>query len=226
MNEFYSVAIDGPAGAGKSTIAKAVAKGLGFRYVDTGAIYRTVGYHMALMGIGPRDVDGITRLIDDVNLRLEYDDEGTQRMILNGVDVSEEIRTPEMSAISSQISAHAVVRDFLLDVQRDVARNNHVIMDGRDIGTVVLPHANVKIFLTAPVEVRARRRFAQLLEKDPKCRFETVLRDMERRDEQDRTRKLAPLKRAEDAILLDTGDMTLEESIEAVMTTIKERVGL
>lgn len=226
MKRFYSVAIDGPAGAGKSTLAKVVARELGFMYVDTGAIYRTVGYHMHLMGIGPKDVDGITRLIDDVNLRLEYAADGVQHMILNGADVTDEIRTPEMSVIASKISTHAVVRDFLLEVQREVARNNNVIMDGRDIGTVVLPKADVKIFLTASSAVRAKRRFEELQMKDPQIRYEDVLRDLERRDYQDSHRALAPLKCAPDAIRLDTGKMNLQQSIDAVKTIIKERIDL
>lgn len=226
MKRFYSVAIDGPAGAGKSTLAKAVARELGFMYVDTGAIYRTVGYHMHLMGIGPKDVDGITRLIDDVNLWLEYAADGVQHMILNGADVTDEIRTPEMSVIASKISTHAVVRDFLLEVQREVARNNNVIMDGRDIGTVVLPKADVKIFLTASSTVRAKRRFEELQVKDPQIRYEDVLRDLEQRDYQDSHRALAPLKCAPDAIRLDTGEMNLQQSIDAVKTIIKERIDL
>lgn len=226
MSQFYSVAIDGPAGAGKSTIAKAVAKELGFVYVDTGAIYRTVGYHMNLMGIGPKDTDGITRLIDDVNLQITYDATGLQHMILNGADVTDEIRTPEMSTIASQISSQRVVRAFLLDVQRDVARHNHVVMDGRDIGTVVLPKADVKIFLTASAEVRAKRRFAELQEKNPKIRYEDVLHDMKERDHADSTRKIAPLKKAADAIELNTDSLNLKQSIEAVLNFIKGRLPL
>ena len=160
MKKTYAIAIDGPAGAGKSTLARQLAAALGFRYVDTGAIYRTVAYHMALMGIGPKDTDGVTRLLDDVNLEIRYDEAGVQHMILNGADVTDEIRTPEMSQAASLISAQKVVREFLLDVQRALARKNNVIMDGRDIGTVVLPQADVKIFLTADVAVRARRRCA------------------------------------------------------------------
>lgn len=226
MKRYYAVAIDGPAGAGKSTMAKLVAGELGFMYVDTGAIYRTVGYHMQLMGIGPKDVDGITRLIDDVNLRLEYDADGVQHMILNGADVTDEIRSPEMSVIASQISVHAVVRDFLLTVQRQVAQNHNVIMDGRDIGTVVLPKADVKIFLTASSTIRAQRRFAQLQKKDSKIRFEDVLRDLEQRDYQDTHRALAPLKCAKDAVRLDTGEMDLQQSVEAIKNIIKERIAL
>lgn len=226
MSKYYAVAIDGPAGAGKSTMAKAVAKEIGFVYVDTGAIYRTVGYHMNLMGIGPKDTDGVTRLIDDVNLKITYDAEGLQHMILNGTDVTGEIRTPEMSVIASQISAQPVVRDFLLDVQRDVARQNHVIMDGRDIGTVVLPHADVKIYLTASPEVRAKRRFAELQAKDPKVRFADVLHDLEERDRVDMTRKIAPLKKARDAVELNTDNLNLEQSVEAMLQIIRSKIQL
>ena len=160
-NRVYSVAIDGPAGAGKSTMAKCLARKLGFVYVDTGAIYRTVGYHMNLMGIGPRDKDGVERLLDDVNLKITYGDDGSQHMLLNGFDVTEEIRTPEMSKIASEISAQPAVREFLLDMQRDIAKTHNVIMDGRDIGTVVLPQADVKIYLTASARVRAERRMKE-----------------------------------------------------------------
>ena len=166
----YSVAIDGPAGAGKSTIAKRLAKELGFYYVDTGAIYRTLGYFFDLLGIGPKDIDGITRLIDECVIEIEYDEDGTQHMFLNENDVTEDIRSPEMSKIASAISAHKLVRDTLLEMQRDMARKHNVIMDGRDIGSVVLPKADVKIFLTASAEVRAERRYAELQAKGAKDR--------------------------------------------------------
>ena len=165
MSKTYSIAIDGPAGAGKSTIAKCLAKELGYYYVDTGAIYRTVAYFMDLLGVSPKDVDGVTRYIDELTIDIEYDEEGQQHMIMNGMDVSGDIRTPEISQKASLISAHAVVRDMLLDMQRDVAKKHNVIMDGRDIGTVVLPRANVKIFLTASPEVRAQRRHLELQAK-------------------------------------------------------------
>ena len=165
MGKFVSVAIDGPAGAGKSTMAKRVASELGFLYVDTGAIYRTVGYHMWLMGIGPKDADGIKRCLDDVNIEIRHEDDGVQHMILNGKDVTGEIRTPEMSKYASGVSAQKCVRDFLLEMQRKFARRHNVVMDGRDIGTVVLPNAQVKIFLTASAEERARRRFEELSQK-------------------------------------------------------------
>ncbi len=225
MSKFVSIAIDGPAGAGKSTMAKAVAKDLGFIYVDTGAIYRTIGYHVALCGIGPKDIDGVNRLIDDVNIEISYGDDGSQRMILNGKDVTGELRTPKMSDYASKISAMKVVREFLLDLQRDMAKKHNVIMDGRDIGTVVLPHAEVKIFLTASAEVRAKRRLEELLAKgDKKATFEQVLADMKERDHRDMNRDVAPLKQAEDAVLLDTSDLTIEQSIAAIKDIVEKRM--
>ena len=222
----YSVAIDGPAGAGKSTLAKQVAQNLGFVYVDTGAIYRAVGYHMDLMGIGPKDKDGIERLLDDVNLKLTYDAGGLQHVILNGMDVTGEIRTPEMSRMASLISAYPAVRDFLLDLQRDMARQYSVVMDGRDIGTVVLPHADVKIFLTASPEVRARRRQKELEEKGFSCAYETVLSEIRERDAQDMSRTVAPLQQAADAEVLDTSDLNREQALAALESTIRRRLGL
>lgn len=222
---YYSIAIDGPAGAGKSTLARQLAHEIGFLYVDTGAIYRTVGYHMSLMGIGPKDTDGVTRLLDDVNLDIQYDESGLQRMILNGADVTNEIRTPEMSQVASLISAQKVVREFLLDVQRDMAKKNNVVMDGRDIGTVVLPHADVKIFLTADVAVRAQRRWEELKMKGTKTTQDKVLQEMIQRDRQDSTRAIAPLKRAEDAALLDTSDLNLEQSLQAMRKIVESRIG-
>lgn len=226
VKRYYAVAIDGPAGAGKSTIAKRVAKELGFCYVDTGAIYRTVGYHMDLMGIGPRDTDGVTRLLDDVNISLVYDEDGLQHMILNGRDVTGEIRTPEMSRIASLISAQPCVREFLLDMQRNVAREHNVIMDGRDIGTVVLPGADVKLYLTASPEARAQRRLLELESKGQRVSFEETLKDIQQRDHQDMTRPIAPLKKAKDAVLVDTSLLDLEQSIEAVKKIITEAIAL
>ena len=222
----YSVAIDGPAGAGKSTLAKQVAQNLGFVYVDTGAIYRAVGYHMDLMGIGPKDKDGIERLLDDVNLKLTYDAGGLQHVILNGMDVTGEIRTPEMSRMASLISAYPAVRDFLLDLQRDMARQYSVVMDGRDIGTVVLPHADVKIYLTASPEVRARRRQKELEEKGFSCAYETVLDEIRERGAQDMSRTVAPLQQAADAEVLDTSDLNREQALAALESTIRRRLGL
>ena len=221
----FSVAIDGPAGAGKSTLARAAAKELGFYYVDTGAIYRAVGYHMWMMGIGPKDADGIRRFLDDVNLSVEYDDDGMQHMILNGKDVTDEIRTPLMSSYASGVSAQACVRDFLLDMQRGLARRHNVVMDGRDIATVVLPNADVKIFLTASPEIRAKRRFAELQAKGEKTTLEKVLSDMKARDKQDSTRAVAPLRCAPDAVKLDTSEMNLEEAKNAILELARRKLG-
>lgn len=220
-----SIAIDGPAGAGKSTMAKRVAKDLGYVYVDTGAIYRTIGYYVNMCGIGPKDVDGVTRLIDDVNIEIAYGEDGQQKMLLNGKDVTGELRTPLMSDYASKISAMKVVRDFLLDVQRNMAKKHNVIMDGRDIGTVVLPQADVKIFLTASAEVRADRRLKELLERgDKTVTFESILQDMKERDHRDMNRPVAPLKQAEDAVLLDTSALSVEESVSAIKKIIEEKL--
>ena len=221
----YSVAIDGPSGAGKSTLARRAAKALGFVYVDTGAIYRTVGYHMWLMGIGPKDADGIRRLLDDVNISVEYAADGVQHVILNGKDVTDEIRTPLMSSYASGVSAQACVRDYLLEMQRELARRHSVVMDGRDIATVVLPRANVKIFLTASAEVRAKRRFEELAAKGEKTTYEKVLSDMKARDKQDSTRAIAPLRCAPGAIRLDTSDMTLDEAEAAILEIVRRKLG-
>ena len=186
MGKKISVAIDGPAGAGKSTIARRLAGELGFRYVDTGAIYRTVAYFMDLWGVSPKDVDGVNRYIDELTVGIEYDDEGVQHMLMNGMDVTGDIRTPEISQKASLISAHAVVRDVLLDMQRNMAEEYDVVMDGRDIGSVV------KIFLTASPEVRAKRRYQELLEKGQKASYAQVLKDVQQRDYQDTHRDIAP----------------------------------
>ena len=225
MAKTISIAIDGPAGAGKSTIAKRLAKELGYYYVDTGAIYRTVAYFMDLLGVSPKDVDGVSRYIDELTVEIEYDEEGLQHMIMNGMDVTGDIRTPDISQKSSLISAHAVVRDMLLDMQRDVAKKHNVIMDGRDIGTVVLPRANVKIFLTASAEVRAKRRHAELLAKGGKDSYEKVLADMKIRDHQDSTREIAPLKPAKDAILVDTSELDVDGVVAAIRKIVTEKVG-
>ena len=200
MAKTYSIAIDGPAGAGKSTIARRLAKELGFYYVDTGAIYRTVAYFMDLLGISPKDVDGVERYIDELTISIEYDEEGAQHMIMNGMDVSDDIRTQDISQKASLVSAHSVVRDVLLDMQRDVAKKHNVIMDGRDIGTVVLPRANVKIFLTADPEVRAKRRYDELIAKGQKANLPQILKEIQQRDHQDMNRPIAPLKQAKDAV--------------------------
>ena len=226
MARTISIAIDGPAGAGKSTIAKLLAKELGFYYVDTGAIYRTVAYFMDLLGVAPKDVDGVSRYIDELTVEVEYDENGAQHMIMNGMDVTDDIRSPDISQKSSLISAHAVVRDMLLDMQRNVAKQHNVIMDGRDIGTVVLPRAQVKIFLTASAEVRARRRHLEIQAKGGKDSYEKVLADIRQRDHQDSTREIAPLKQAKDAVLLDTSDMSVEQAIEAIRRIVQSKVAL
>ena len=222
----YSVAIDGPAGAGKSTIAKRLARELGFYYVDTGAIYRTLGYFMDLVGIGPKDIDGITRMIDEVVIEIEYDDDGSQHMFMNEIDVTEDIRSPEMSKIASAISAHKLVRDTLLDMQRDMAKKHNVIMDGRDIGTVVLPRADVKFFLTASAEVRANRRYAELRAKGSKDSFDKVLKDIIQRDYDDSHRPVAPLKQTKNHILVDTSDMTIDEVVAHMGKIVREKCKL
>ena len=225
MDKYISVAIDGPAGAGKSTIAKRVARELGWLYVDTGAIYRTVGYHMSLMGIGPKDKDGIERCIDDVNIQIDYQADGVQHMILNGQDVTELIRSPEMSMMASGVSAQSCVRDYLLEMQRSLARSHNVVMDGRDIGTVVLPHAQVKIFLTASAEVRADRRFKELTAKGEQVKYEDVYLDIVKRDEQDMNRKIAPLKCAEDAELLDCSYLSIDQVVAEVKAIVRKKAG-
>lgn len=219
-----AVAIDGPSGAGKSTIARTAAKELGFIYVDTGAMYRTIGFYMYENGIDGLDVSGITAALKNIKIELQYRD-GLQRVLLNGRDVSDLIRTPVISRYASDVSVIQPVRDFLLDTQRDLAKRNSVIMDGRDIGTVILPDADVKIFLTASAEKRAERRFLELQEKGEHVTFEEVLSDMRRRDEQDTSRNSAPLRRAEDAILLDTSEMDLLDSIRYVISLIQKKTG-
>ena len=216
-----NIAIDGPAGAGKSTIAKAVAAKLGYIYVDTGALYRTVALSAARKGILD-DTDKIIEMLGDIEVKLGFADDGTQCVYLNGEEVSSFIRTPEISMGASKVSAIPEVRDFLLDLQRNIARENNVIMDGRDIATVVLPHANPKIFLTATAECRAKRRYKELLEKGESVRYEDVLADVNQRDYQDSHREIAPLKPTDESIMADTSDLELEESVEMVINIIKE----
>ena len=224
MAKKISIAIDGPAGAGKSTIARRLAKELGYYYVDTGAIYRTVAYFFDLWGVAPKDIDGIKRYIDELTIGIEYDEEGVQHMIMNGMDVTTDIRTQEIGQKASLISAHAIVRDMLLDMQRDVAKEHNVIMDGRDIGTVVLPKATVKIFLTASAEVRAKRRTDELLAKGQKANYEIVLKEIVQRDYQDTHREVAPLKMCRESIKLDTSELDIDGVIAAMKEIIAKKV--
>lgn len=216
-----SIAIDGPSGAGKSTVAKRLAANLGFVYVDTGALYRTVGYAVCRAGIDCRDTDAVTALLPSISVELTHVD-GVQRVLLNGEDVSDRIRTPEISMAASAVSAIPAVRAFLFDTQQDMARRHNVIMDGRDIGTVVLPDAQVKIFLSASVEARARRRYKELIEKGENVTFDDVLEDMKQRDYNDSHRALAPLKPAPGALMVDTTEMTLEESVAYMEQCVRE----
>lgn len=221
-----SVAIDGPSGAGKSSIARTVSEKYGFVYVDTGAIYRTIGLAAYLRGIDTKSKAEVLPMLEDLRIDLSYSPDGEQRMSLDGRDVSAEIRLPHISLCTSDVSAMQEVRDFLTDMQRDIAKKHDVIMDGRDIGTVILPNAEVKIFLTASAEARAERRLMQLLQKGTQASFEEVVADMKKRDEQDTRREASPLVAAEDAVILDTSDMTLDESIAAVCKIISDKTGL
>ncbi len=223
MSDFVAVAIDGPSGAGKSTIAKRLAATLGYVYVDTGAMYRTVGLAMLRRGIDVNDKPAVIAALSDIEVSIAYVD-GTQRVLLCGEDVSDQIRTPEVSMAASTTSAIPEVRKFLFETQQKLARENNVIMDGRDIGTVVLPDAKVKIFLSASVEDRARRRFDELKEKGMDVAFEDVLEDMKQRDYNDSHRDVAPLKPADDAVSVDTTGNTLEESVALMESIVKEKL--
>lgn len=226
MGNHISVAIDGPSGAGKSSIAKRAAAHFGFIYVDTGAIYRTVGLAVQRAGFDSRDEASTVKLLPKLRIDMAYDGAGQQRMLLYGEDVSEEIRTPKSSIYASDVSAMPSVRAFLMDMQRGMAERHDVIMDGRDIGTAVLPDAGLKIFLTASAEARAQRRLAELRAKGVETDFSQVLRDMEYRDSQDSEREASPLRRADDAVELDTTLLSFEQSFEAVCKLIKERFAL
>ncbi len=219
-----NVAIDGPAGAGKSTISRKAAAELGYIYIDTGALYRTVGLNALRLGIDIQNDDAvISSLTDDLKVELKFID-GEQRMFLNDEDVSTAIRTPEASMAASRVSAVPKVRQYLFDLQKNLAKSNNCIMDGRDIGTVVLPDADVKIFLTASPEARAQRRYKELLEKGMEASYDDVLADMIKRDYDDSHRAIAPLKQADDAILCDTSDINLQQSIDLIINTIKENI--
>ena len=219
----FAVAIDGPSGAGKSSLARRCAAQLGFLYVDTGAIYRTVGLAAKRRGLDRKNEKAVSAILPELDIRMAYED-GEQRMVLNGEDVSKEIRLPEISMCASDVSAHASVRDFLMEMQRKLARENCVIMDGRDIGTVVLPDAPLKIFLTASAEARAERRMKELNAKGVSADYEEVLRDIILRDQQDMNREVAPLRRAEDAVLVDTTDIDFDGSFELLCRIIRERM--
>lgn len=224
MTKHRSIAIDGPSGAGKSTLARALAKALGYLYVDTGAIYRTVGLQASRTGVDPEDRDGVVALLPGLDIRLGYGEDGVQRMFLNGEDVSQAIRQHEISRYASGVSALPEVRAFLLDRQRQLVAEHDVVMDGRDIGTVVLPQADVKIFLTAAPEARARRRWLELQQRGDETDYETVLRDVIDRDEKDTNRATAPLRQAEDAVLADTTQLDLEQSLDLLISIAKERL--
>ena len=221
-----SIAIDGPSGAGKSTISRAAAKLFGFIYVDTGAIYRTIGLAAKLRGIDASDNEAVISMLPELKIELRYNESGEQCMLLDGADVSRDIRLPEVSMLASKVSAIAEVREYLVDMQRKMAQLHNVVMDGRDIGTVILPNADLKIFLTAGAEDRARRRYEELLQKGVETSFESVLDDLIKRDEQDTKRAAAPLKAADDAVLLDTSGNTLEQSVSEVCRLISEKTGI
>lgn len=220
-----SIAIDGPSGAGKSTISRKAAEKFGFIYVDTGAIYRTIGLATKIRGVSLDDTAAVIELLPTLEIELKYNDAGEQHMYLDGNDVSRDIRLPEVSMLASKVSAIPAVREFLIDMQRGMAEKYDVIMDGRDIGTVILPNADLKIFLTADVRDRARRRYEELRAKGMEKPFDEVLAEMEKRDEQDTQRAAAPLKAADDAVLFDTSGNTLEESIDEVCRLISEKTG-
>ena len=221
-----SIAIDGPSGAGKSTLAKSLSAKLGYVYVDTGALYRTIGYYVLQQGIEPKNEAAVTAVLPEIQVEMTYGDDGLQHMLLNGQDVTKEIRLPDVSMYASAVSAHPPVRAFLLDMQRDLAKKYSVIMDGRDIGTVVLPDADVKVFLTAAAEARAQRRVLELEQRGTPQPFEKVLADIQERDWNDSHRATAPLKQADDAVLLDTTELNFAESEAAMLKIIQEKTSV
>ena len=221
-----SIAIDGPSGAGKSTLAKSLSAKLGYVYVDTGALYRTIGYYVLQQGIEPKNEAAVTAVLPEIQVEMTYGDDGLQHMLLNGQDVTKEIRLPDVSMYASAVSAHPPVRAFLLDMQRDLAKKYSVIMDGRDIGTVVLPDADVKVFLTAAAEARAQRRVLELEQRGTPQPFEKVLADIQERDWNDSHRATAPLKQADDAVLLDTTELNFAESEAAMLKIIQEKTNV
>ena len=221
-----SIAIDGPAGAGKSTLAKSISGKLGYVYVDTGALYRTIGYYVYNKEIDPKNAAAVAAVLPEIKVEMTYGDDGLQHMLLNGQDVTNEIRLPAISMYASDVSAHPPVRAFLLEMQRQLARTYNVVMDGRDIGTVVLPDAQVKIFLTATPEVRAKRRQLDLLQRGTDEPFEKILKEIQERDWNDSHRATAPLKQADDAVRLDTTELTFRESEEALLKIIREKTAV
>ena len=224
--EHFSIAVDGPSGAGKSTLAKALARELNIIYVDTGAIYRTIGLEVFRRGLDPKNEAGVSAILPELSIRMEYEDDGLQHMFLNGEDVTADIRLPNISLYASDVSALPAVRAFLLEMQRELARRNCVIMDGRDIGTVVLPDAEVKIYLTASAEERAKRRFLELAARGAGKTYQEVLEEQRLRDDNDMHRAIAPLKPAEDSVIVDTTELDFEQSKQAVLSIIRERVGV
>ena len=223
-----NIAIDGPGGAGKSTISKAVAKRLGIVYVDTGALYRTIGYYAREMGVSVTDArvsDKVTPLLKNITIDIKYVD-GTQHVLLNGEDLGDKIRQPDISMYASAVSSVPTVRAFLLETQKELARKNSVIMDGRDIGTVILPDADVKIFLTASDEARATRRYKELLAKGVEANFDNVLRELVERDRADSSRDVAPLKPADDSHIFDNSDYDFEGSVQYIIDLVKEKTGV
>ena len=226
MNGFYSIAVDGPSGAGKSTLAKKLAAAFSFIYVDTGAIYRTVGLSAFNRGIDPKDEEAVKAILPELEIGMKYNEAGEQCMLLNGEDVSKAIRMPEISLYASDVSAHASVRSFLLDMQRKFARESNVIMDGRDIGTVVLPEAELKIYLTADVEVRAQRRYLELQQKGVEAVYEEVLEEMKLRDWQDMNREVAPLKKADGAIVVDSSNIGFEETFQVMCDIVIKELSI
>lgn len=223
QNEIVNIAIDGPAGAGKSTLSRLLAENLGFVYVDTGALYRAVGLFALRSGVKATDADSVAEILQKASIDLKFED-GVQHVYLNGEDVSSKIRTPEVSMAASQVSAIPSVRSFLLDLQKSIAAKNNVVMDGRDIGTVVLPNAKIKIFLTASPEDRARRRYEEMIDKGDIADYSQVLSDIIKRDSADSGRGIAPLRAAEDAIRIDTTGYELEKSLEKIITVVKEKL--
>lgn len=219
-----SIAIDGPCGAGKSTLAKKLAEALGYLYVDTGAIYRTVGLYVRRTGTGTRDAAAVAALLPEIHIELAYGEDGSQRMLLGGEDVTGAIREHEISACASDVAAVPAVRDFLLEMQRQAARTHSVVMDGRDIGTTVLPEADLKIYLTAAPEVRAKRRYEELLARGQSADYQKVLADVTARDEEDMNRAVSPLRKAEDAVEVDTSGLDFAESLARLRELAEARL--